>query len=236
MIVANKNIVTCFLILLLAGCNQDMGEADLLSAFDFEGGSQDWEGGISDFPVDYQGSANFSFDNSKVPNSIIAESSGLKISADNPHGDLFYFFKRRIDGLQPGTSYKLDFEFLMYTQVLLDSNAFSSNEIYLKIGAADHAPVLEQITRSDSIEYMALNVDKGKSNSDSGQDLINIGSIKEFTGKMPETISGNSFDNEIIVTADDNGRIWLVIGVDSGLKGQLTFGMDALTVFYKEIN
>lgn len=239
MIGMNKNIVLYLLLLVLGGCNQDMGEsgAELSSAFDFEGGSQGWEGGTSDFPADFLNSgADFSFSASKVPNSIISESSGLKINADNPHGDLFYFFKRKVDGLNPLTTYQLDFEFLMYTQVVTELSALSSKEIYLKIGAVNHVPMLESITSSDSIEYMVLNVDKGDSNSDSGEDLVNIGSIREFTGNIPEVISGNTFGHQIQVAANDNGEIWLVVGVDSGLKGQLTFGIDAITVFYTKVD
>jgi len=36
------------------------------------------------------------------------------------------------------------------------------------------------------------------------------------------------------VVADANGEVWLIIGVDSGIKSNLTFGMMALTVYYRK--
>ncbi len=229
------------LFLWLAGCSSNMDHqasefVDLLTAYDFENGPQGWEGGISDFPVDYKDSADYEFSNFQMPNSLSLEGKSLKISADNPYGDLFYFFKRKIPDLEPNKKYKIDFEFLIYTQLLTQIDKLSSDELYLKIGAVNYEPSLEQFTWRNSLEYMALNVDKGATNSDSGEDIINIGSVSELTSITPEVISGNTFKHFIEVESDKDGAVWLVIGVDSGLKSQLTFGMAALTVYYRKQN
>ena len=88
----------------------------------------------------------------------------------------------------------------------------------------------------NSENYLVLNIDKGDTNSESGKDIVNVGSIKQFTSDTPGAISGNTFDIDFEVESDENGEIWLVIGVDSGLKSQLTFGLAALTVYYQKQN
>lgn len=224
--------------LCLMGCSSQMESdpVDLLSAFDFENGDQEWDGGISDYPVEYKDSLSFIVENNLAPISSFIDGNGLNISADNPHGDIFYFFKRKVDGLIPNRNYILDFEFLVYTKLETISSSSTAEDIYLKIGAVGYEPALEQQTWRNSMEYIALNIDKGDSNAESGADMISLGSIKKYTSDLPEVISGNTFGNQIASKSDNNGSIWLVIGVDSGIKNKLTFGLEALTVFYKEQN
>ena len=233
-------IKVSFLILFfgLFGCagEESTEIVDLLITFDFADGSQNWEGGISDYPIDYDNSLVNMDISTKAISSLSLEGSGLRISADNPHGDLFYFFKREIRDLVPNKKYKLDFEFLVYTQLLTLSDNLSSEELYLKIGAVNYEPDLQQITWKNALEYVALNVDKGETNAGSGDDIANIGSVKEFTSNTAESISGNTFDFLIEVESDKEGVIWLVIGVDSGIKSQLTFGMAAFTAYFREQN
>ena len=228
------------LLISLSGCLSEMEDGniesnDLLSTFDFEDGDQGWEGGISDFPIDEKDSTEYSFSNIQVPVSLSLDNKGLNISADNPHGDLFYYFKRKVSGLGPNVTYKIDFEFLVYTQLSL-SDTSSSEEIYLKVGAVNYEPNLDLLLWENSEDYLVLNLDKGETNSESGEDIVNVGSVKEFTSDTPDVISGNTFDFNIEVESNKNGEVWLVIGVDSGFKSQLTFGLAALTVYYRKQN
>lgn len=226
-----------FLIFLL-GCAADQdSNVDLLTAFDFESGVQQWEGGISDYPVTYEDSINFVLTTNQVASSFdIGRSVGLNVSGENPHGDLFYFFMRKVSGLEPGKKYNLDFEFFVYAQLLNKPESLSSEELYLKVGAVNFKPELEEVIWRNSLKYMALNIEKGEVNSDEGVDMINMGSIKHFTSDVPDFISGNTFDRRIEIEPDKNGDIWILIGVDSGIRSYLTFGMEALTVYYREKN
>ena len=124
-------------LLLLLGCMEQnaVESVDLISAFDFDSGAQDWEGGISDYPINYEDSTDYQLSNIQVPGELLMQGKGLNISAENPHGDLFYYFKRHIAGLAPNTNYKLDFEFLVYTQRLEESTDLASPELVKKIVA-----------------------------------------------------------------------------------------------------
>ena len=61
-----------------------------------------------------------------------------------------------------------------------------------------------------------------------------IGSIREFTSEIPEVVSGNTFDQNFEVVSNNAGEIWIMIGVDSGIKSKLTFGIEALTVYFRQ--
>ncbi len=221
----------------MSGCTSELESSkfvDLLTAFDFENGSQGWEGGISDYPVDYADSTDFSFEYSPIPSNLLVEGNGLEISAENPHGDIFYFFKKQISGLQPNKKYKLDFEFLVYTQLNDPTIKSLTDELYLKMGAVNYAPQLEKTVLQNSLEYKILNIDKGSANNEGGKNIVNIGSVKEFTKVTTKIVSGNTFDFNIEVVSNNDGDVWLIVGVDSGVKSYLTFGMTALTVYFTE--
>jgi hypothetical protein len=231
------------LLTILNGCSSNMdSEVDLLTSFDFESGSQQWEGGYSDFPVDYADSINFKMNTDYVENAfamadaIEGLSSGINVQADNPHGDLFYYFTRKIFGLSANTVYQLDFEFLVYAQLVDKPEKLSSNELYLKLGAVNYEPQLEEVVWRNNLQYKTLNVKKGELNSDGGADMLNVGSIKDFTSEVPEIISGNTFDTNFEVKSNADGEIWILVGADSGIRSQLTFGMEALTVYYRDKN
>jgi hypothetical protein len=179
--------IVLLLVLLLGGCSGDQeDQVDLLTAFDFENGDQSWTGGISDYPLDFEDDLGFQMSTKNVINaSFLDESVGLNISGENPHGDLFYYFNRKVEGLLLGKKYKVDYEFLVYAQLLKKPYRLSSEELYLKVGAVNYLPELETVLWRNSLQYKALNIDKGEYNSEGGQDMINIGSIKEFTSEVP---------------------------------------------------
>jgi hypothetical protein len=235
-----KNI--CYLIvgILLFACSNQMDQsasdyAELISTFDFETADQFWDGGISDYPVDYGDSMEYVVRSQQLDYSnSLYSGKGMSITADNPHGDLFYFFKRKVSGFKPNTNYKVDFDFLVYSQSHDEYEI--AEEIYLKVGAVNVEPhvELQKISSSDQ-GYVTLNLDKGMDNAGSGTDLVNIGSIKKLTSLDADAISGNTFDMELRMKTDVNGDIWLLIGVDSGLRSPLTFSLAAITVYYSEI-
>jgi hypothetical protein len=231
-----KILIIAFSYVIWTGCSQKNEDVsadivDYLTAFDFESGDQGWIGGISDFPADQTNrDAMFAVSNDIVPNSLSVETKGLNVTADNVNGDMFYYFKRKISGLDPSSRYRLDFEFLVYTQI----QGTSDGELFLKLGATGYEPELEFSGFGTDKNYLTLNIDKGETNDESGADLVNIGSIKEFSGDTPEVISGNSFDFPIEVYSDQKGEMWVIIGVDSEVKSTLTFGMTALTIYYRK--
>ena len=233
-----KNIYLVGLLIVVYGCSPEMeSQVDLVSAFDFESGAQQWEGGVSDYPTALEESISFELVTDQVANSLsLSEGMGLNISGDNPHGDLFYYFKRKVSGLEPIKLYKLDFEFLIYAQIADDVVKGASDDLFLKIGAVNYQPELEEVIWRNSEKYIALNLDKGETNNDEGRDMQNVGSIYQFTSQVPEVISGNTFDNNFEVSSNKDGEIWILVGVDSGIKGNLTFGMEALTVYYRKTN
>ena len=237
------NVIHFLVLLLLGACNTTfednaLSDVDLISSFDFETGHQDWIAGVSDYSVS-DSSENteysYSFYNSKTPDNLPWQGYGLTITAENPHGDLFYFFKKHVSGLKSNVNYKVDFEFIVYTQLEAGNVVGTTEDVFLKVGAVNSEPITQLAETGGIAEYYTLNLDKGTTNAGSGEDLQNLGSIKNYTKATVEAISGNTFKSPLIVKTDAQGSIWLIIGVDSSIQNQLTFGLMAMTVYYTEI-
>lgn len=211
---------------------------DLISSFDFESGHQDWIAGVSDFAVSSIGeSANYtySFYNAKSPANLPWQGYGLTITADNAHGDLFYFFKKQVTGLKPNKNYQVNFEFIVYTQLDSGKVIAPTEDIFLKAGTVNAEPLNQIVQAGGVMDYYSLNFDKGEKNEDSGEHIKNLGSIKNYTKSTAEAISGNTYKSPMTVKSDAQGSAWLIIGVDSSVRGPLTFGLMAMNVYYTEI-
>ncbi len=211
---------------------------DLISSFDFETGHQDWIAGVSDYTstsIADNATYTYSFYNAKSPENLPWQGYGLTITAENPHGDLFYYFKRQVTGLKPNKNYKVDFEFIVYTQLETGKEIASTEDIFLKVGALSSEPHAQLTQSGGAMDFYSLNFDKGENNEDSGEDLDNLGSIKNYTKSTVEAISGNTYKSPLTVKTDLHGNVWLIIGVDSSIRNQLTFGLMALTAYYTEI-
>lgn len=234
------NVLVGLSVFIFTGCASELETssldyAELISTFDFKSSDQLWEGGVSDYPAEYEDSVYFHVANEQLSNSAsVYDGRAQSISAKNPHGDLFYYFKKQISGFKKNTHYELDFEFLVFSQLTENNSIASGEDVFLKVGAVNFEPDLKKELRQLS-DYITLNVDKGDVNGSSGNDMVNLGSIKDFMGPQPESISGNTFDIPMEVKSDDDGAIWLIIGVDSGIKSDLTFSLAAITVYYSEI-
>jgi hypothetical protein len=79
-----------------------------------------------------------------------------------------------------------------------------------------------------------MNIDKGNQASE-GEDMINIGdmanpNISAEDAGAHERMEQTSGGREFLVTADENGVAWFIVGTDSGFEGLTTLYYDKVTV------
>ena len=139
------------------------------SASAFEDGAEGWTAGFADLPVDF-GPSIYELDSGHRPLPDGLDGNGFYMQGHNRSDDLFLFYKRQVDGLEPDAEY-----------------------------AAVHTLDL------------ATNVPAG---------LVGIG------GTPGEEYRIKTLDNSaspVKVTADGEGRLWLIVGTDSGFEGLSAF-------------
>ena len=92
--------------------------------------------------------------------------------------------------------------------------------VFVKAGAS----TVEPVTAVDDNQYLRMNIDKGNQ-SRGGEAMVVIGNVahpdvvdREYRIK---TLDGTNMPHT--VSADEEGRVWLIVGTDSGFEGLSAF-------------
>ena len=186
--------------------------------FDFESDAQGWTVGFADLPVDHDQSI-YELDHGHGPLPDGLEGSGIYVQGHNRSDDLFMFLKRQVDGLRPNTAYAVSVSINLATNVPVGTFGIGGapgESVFVKAGASTAEPVaLEGRNR-----YLRMNIDKGNQ-ANGGESMAVLGNVahpqvleREYRIKTLENAG-----LPLQVTADGNGRAWLIVGTDSGFEG-----------------
>ena len=200
--------------------------------FTFDQDMGDWAGAFADYSESMSSAdMNLVFDRRPLPDGVDAEGEALFLAGTNHSDDLFMYLKREVTGLAPNTTYALTY------RLRLASNAPSGcvgiggppgEAVWLKAGAARTEP--ERIVEDG---HYRLNVDKGNQSS-GGDDAQVLGTIGNGVNECTETpyrmITRTNEDDPFVLTTDDEGALWLLVGTDSGFEGRTALYYDTIEV------
>ncbi|MFD3002916.1 hypothetical protein ACFS7Z_21295 [Pontibacter toksunensis] len=230
-----KTSSTIFLLSLLAlfnfGCNDDDGfvtPGDSFS-YDFEQSAEGWEGGMADFPKDWdQSRLEFEFAHANLPAEVEEDGMALKLSGRNLSDDLFLFIKKKITGLEPNHTYRATFDIELasrYPEQSVGIGGSPGASVYLKAGGSTKEPM--PVEEEGDIR---MNIDKGNQ-SQGGENMVVLGNIG-IPGNTFEyrLIQRNNIGTPIQITTDSNGSLWLIVGTDSGFEGTTTLYYNTIEV------
>lgn len=159
---------------------------------------------------------------------------GLLVGGTNRSDDLFMYIYRPVTGLVPGQRYKVRVDITFATNVppgCVGVGGSPGEGVAVKAGAASAQPT--KVTQSGSIRS---SINKGEQ-SQSGLEMIAIGNfaggggtctageyrVKSLTTTAQQVTSPPlpaPSPNALLVTADAQGRLWIVIGTDSGFESR----------------
>ncbi len=226
-----RTLFYCILISFLGiSCNktEDASLPDLSMNFTFEDGFQGWIAGMSDFPSHWDPAGlEFSSEHASLPAEMDHEGKAIKLSGRNISDDMFMFLKREISGLKANHTYSVLFDIQIASQYPTESFGIGGspgNSVYLKAGGSKIEPMV-----IDEDGMFLINIDKGDQ-SQEGNDMKVLGTIgipgEEFIYTL---INRTNSDKPIQITTDEAGKLWVIIGTDSGFEG-------ITTLYYNNIN
>ncbi len=200
----------------LAGCSDATAppEARQLD-FDFRDDPSGWEADFTDFPEGRGGEVGFEAGPRPLPDPLGGPS--LFHRGNNFSDDLFMYFKRRVEGLEPGTRYRAGFEIRFASDVGENCEVGVGTNVVVKAGAAATEPTRVVDENGD----VRLSVDKG-SQRRSGENALTLGDVRngrpgcgEAVPFAEETVT---VEETIAVRADDGGGLWLFFGTESAFE------------------
>lgn len=206
-------------LLFMGSCDKDNDDSQIpLQAefiFEFPENAEGWTGGFADYPEGEEEFYELEFNYSSLPEPLDTEKGALKLTGNNHSDDLFMFIKREISGLEPSRQYSLDF-LIEFASNVADGQAgiggSPGESVYLKAGATPIEP-----EKQLEAGFYQMNIDKGNQ-SLSGEDMVVIGDFSNDTEEniyTLKTLTTSGFK----ATTNEEGKLWLIIGTDSGFEG-----------------
>lgn len=189
--------------------------------YDFATSQHGWTHGFSDYLnlniEEYELSASYT----DRP-AVTGTGKSYRISGDNHSDDLFMFLKKQVDGLRPNTTYSLVYK------VRFASNAPTNGigvggapgeGVTVKVGASANEPVSALATDN----HFRMNIDHGNQ-TQGGDDMVAVGHVGVADNTTDYVIieRGNTNSPSFKAKTDGTGRLWLIVGTDSGFEGPTT--------------
>ena len=209
-------VVTAILLSPAAALAQDGGKGEF--SFDFDSDAEGWMVGFADLPVDYDQSI-YELDHERRPLPDGLEGGGIYVQGHNRSDDLFMFLKRRVDGLRPNTAYAVSVSIDLATNVpsgLIGIGGSPGESVFVKAGATTVEPLAEE----DGKRYLRMNIDKGNQ-SRGGESMVVLGNVAhpDVANREYRVKTLDNIDLPLSVATDGEGRVWLIVGTDSGFEG-----------------
>ena len=144
----------------------------------------------------------------------------LYIAGHNRSDDLFMFWKRKITGLRPDTTYRVRAKLQLVSQYRSGSAGIGgspADSVYVKIGASATEPA----AMDNGEGLLVLNLDKGNQ-SQSGRDAAAVGTVA-LPARGSATygyLRRNNYSASQTAITDSTGSLWVFFGTDSGFEGK----------------
>jgi hypothetical protein len=149
---------------------------------------------------------------------------GLLLGGTNRSDDLFMFIWREVTGLAPNRLYKVDTDVMIATNIgrnCVGVGGSPGEGVVIKAGASPVRPSTSLVSGT-----YRVNFEKDRNPLPIGGDqVVTIGNFANST----EICSGGSYELKKLsstgtrsgmVTSDAAGRLWIVIGTDSGFEAR----------------
>lgn len=216
--------------LALAGCETVPTSTELLVfETDFNTGADGWVVEFADYPVGEEEVMELRSGIRNLPAPLDTSTRGMLVAGANRSDDLFMYMKKRIDGLVPGMEYRLHVEAEFATHAgsnCVGIGGAPGESVWVKAGATGTEP-----GRLVQDGWYRMNIDKGQQ-ATGGQDMAVIDDVangsqecvdtqyrKKVVDSSRNTTASPAPSNDLRARADQNGRLWIVIGTDSGFEG-----------------
>ncbi len=222
-----KMVFSLLLLIGILGCSDETEEPGPITfTYEFDAGTDGWTAGFADYPAGDEEFYELTHQQSTLPAPLDETNGAYKMSGNNHSDDLFMFIKRKVTGLEPTTTYKVEMQVEFATNIPDGTSGVGGSpgeSVYIKGGATTPEP--DRIV--DNLNWYRMNIDKANQ-SQSGEEMVVLGDFSNDTD-VDEYILKTVSNTEIFTaTSDENGEMWLIVGTDSGFEA-------TTTIFYNRI-
>ena len=205
----------------LSACSDSVGASDdsFDVAFDFSNDYQGWVPGFVDYPVGKETEWAIGSSLAPLPAPLDPARKGILLTGANHSDDLFMYITREGPHLAPNASYVIRYRVTVATNAPKNCAGIGGapgESVVLKVGATPTEPA--RIV--DAAQYYRASFDHG-SQLVGGRDALPVGNLATSnTNCAVPRYELKSFDSApLAVATSASGRLWFVVGVESGFEG-----------------
>jgi len=200
--------------------NEDAEPSILIARSIFQEDSEGWEAGFAEYEEGLEDSMRLTFSHgSFMASANIGSVSSVIQSGYATNSDLFMFIKSQISNLEPNTDYSMIFNLELYAQLnekFIGDLTSSNSGSFLKAGSFKNEPGVTVIEDTDSNKRMVVTDFQKGEDENPGPNMVYLGKIIHTdVGDTPLLLIGTSEGSPILGTSDDEGKLWVVVGVDT---------------------
>jgi len=216
----------------LIGCGDSVGTSDdsFDVEFDFSNDYQGWSPSFADYPVGKETEWALGSSLAPLPAPLDPSRKGILLAGANHSDDLFMYITREAPRLAPNASYAIRFRVTVATNAPKNCAGIGGapgESVVLKVGAT----AVEPARIVDASQYYRANFDYGAQLA-GGRDATPVGNIANSNAScsLPR-YEVKEFDSTPLTFATNaSGRLWLVVGFDSGFEGTTAVYITAVKV------
>jgi hypothetical protein len=210
------------------------GDLPRVYAHDFAVGAGTWIGDTADYSIE-TGPHDAAVEIRTLPAPFAG--IGLYMGGTNRSDDLFVYAKTAVEGLVASEVYRVDIAVEFLTDAprnCVGVGGAPGESVWIIAGAA----AVEPITLYDGSEYR-LNIDRGNQ-AIGGRDAVVLGDIASpdddcSVSAYATKHLGTSMPSPLTVRADRDGRIWLLVGLDSGYEARSEIFLRTVTATFTRL-
>jgi hypothetical protein len=227
-----RGSLLCVMLVLASGCNDTpAGPSGQSAVFDFHAGPQGFSAGFADYPPADEAIYFLTADYRALPASLGESRSALFISGVNRSDDLFMFYTGRVANLEPNRRYQASFAVQFATRARTGCAGVGGAEdsVWIKAGVSMDEPTAVLVRG-----YLRMTIDKGNQSTGGTQAQVlgtnagTVGCDREPVWELRTLVGG-----AVAVQADSSGRVWALIGSDSGFESLTELYYTRLTINFE---
>jgi hypothetical protein len=211
-------------------------DADTALEFDFATSDHGFVAGFADYPTNATPEFMELASEWRARPTELGGSPALFITGNNHSDDLWMYWKKRICGLRPNTTYAMTMQIEFASKDatgLMGIGGPPGDGVFLKTGATASEPrSVESVEADPSCPSWRMNLDKGNQ-AVGGSDMPVRGTIAkpEDGNGLYVAVSRHHHGQPQTVTTAADGSLWLVFGTDSAFEGTTSLYYTRLTVW-----
>lgn len=219
--------------LLFVSCEKDEGSGSSTTIYsDFSDGEDGWQAGFSEYSGNNVESYELEEGIAPLPPPLDETKMAYRISGMNRSDDLFMYLIKRVQGLEPGVTYKGRFT-LQIASDAKSGGVGAGGAPGESVGVGVGLTVDQPTSNPNEDNFYRMNLDKIQQCCTDGDDMVVIGDVANGTDEYVYTLIERT--GEFSAMTDHQGVLWIIVGTDSGYEGKTTLYYANIEVILEKI-